>query len=138
MTRNGHRIHLFGRPLKPVLLWSAITMAIVAQANLRSADRGIIGGHALILGLLGAAALALIVGAWIRGLPRLAEWGLLLVGCVWLTRTLFIWLTAGVTEQAGWYGLAAALLAFTSFAVERVDRMAGGVGSDGPRHRNRA
>lgn len=133
MTRHGTdpRPRLAGRPIRPVLLWSTLTMAIIAQANLRALDRGVDGGHAVILATVAMTALALIVGAWITRNSRMAELGLLLTGGVWLTRTLFVWLTNGPEEQAGYFSAAAAILAFTTYMIERTDRHTGEGKGDG-------
>lgn len=82
-----------GRPVKPLALAAAMTMAVIIVINVL--DRGVAGaalwGDFLAVAAGGAMA-ALSLGWWARS-QRLAEWGLLLATGVWFTRAMFGLLT---------------------------------------------
>lgn len=129
ILHGGDRPTILGIPLKPIMLWGVLSMAIVAQANLRNEDRNVQYPLSTVVGVLAAISLTICLIALIQRSHRLTQVALLMIVLVYATRTAFIWLTNGIGEQAGWFGLAVVVLAGSAYLMEKVDesvRRAGG------------
>ena len=113
-------VTLFGRPLKPVALGLTLTMVIVAQSNLRGADRGTEYPLSIILGVLAIAAAVTLAVGWVGKMQRIAEVGLLLVVGVYVTRAVFIQMTSP-WDQAVFFSMSTAIIAAGSFMLEAAE-----------------
>ena len=121
---DDRRFRIFGVPFKPVLLWGAISMAIMAQANFRNADRGLQYPLSTIVAVISLSGLVLVVASAIAKSTVLVQVALLGIFLAFTTRTVFVWMQTPF-EQAGWYGIAAMALAGGAYFVERADDMTG-------------
>lgn len=122
MTKGDLTMTFLNRPIKPVAFGLTITMLIIAQANLRMTDRGVAYPLSVVLTALATlSAVALLVG-WIGRFQRLAEYGLLLVVAVYLTRAAFIFFASG-PDQAVWFSLTTTIIAGGSYFLEASDRL---------------
>jgi hypothetical protein len=110
-------VTLFGRPLKPVALGLTLTMVIVAQSNLRGADRGTEYPLSIILGVLAIAAAVTLAVGWIGKRQRIAEVGLLLVVGVYAARAAFIQMVSPF-DQAVWFSLSTVVIAGGAYILE--------------------
>lgn len=108
---------IWGRPLKPVALGLTLTMVIVAQSNLRGADRGTEYPLSAILGVLAVAAAVTLAIGWIGKMQRIAELGLLLVVGVYAARAAFIQMVSPF-DQAVWFSLSTVVIAGGAYILE--------------------
>lgn len=114
-------IRVWGRPLKPVALGLTLTMVIVAQANLRAADRGTTPPLSYVVAAVAGAAVIALIWGWVGRSQRLAEIGLLLVVAAYATRAAFVYLSSG-PDQAVFFSLASVIIAGGSYLLEATSR----------------
>ena len=97
------RLAFLGRPLKPLIIAIAMSMATLAWFNL-VLNAGVF--HASVLGdLIGSAAgasCALLFGGWWWRSGEMERFGLLLAVGVWVTRTMFAGFTEGFMQVEVW------------------------------------
>jgi hypothetical protein len=116
------RITLFGRAVKPVAFGLTLTMLIIAQANIRMADRGVVYPLSVVLAVLAILSAVMLTVGWFGRQQRLAEYGLLMVVAVYLTRAVFVFMESG-PDQAVWFSLTTVIIAGGSYFLEASDRL---------------
>ena len=120
-TALDHRPRILGIPVKPILLWGAISMTVIAQANWRSVDRSVGFPLSLHVAITASVSLLLIAFALWKKSQSLLEAALLAMFATYAVRTTFIWLENGFEEEAGWFGVAGMALCALSYMLERFD-----------------
>ncbi len=122
MTKGDlDKMRVLGRPIKPVALGLSLTMLVVFWVNVRDTGRVTDELLAHLLTVLAGVAFVLLVAGWVWTRQRLAETGLLLAAATLFTRSMFLYLTGGITEQAVWLTLASAITAAGAYLLEKTD-----------------
>lgn len=116
-------VTVWGRPVKPVGLFLSLSALVVVVINVL--DLGILTASAWgdLVGVVMAAAAALLVAGWVTRSQRLAELGLLCAFAAWLFRFWIGGLVVGfdIDHEGVWLSLCWAGIAGGSWALERLD-----------------
>jgi hypothetical protein len=124
MTRGDlDKVQVFGRPIKPVALGTMFLMGVLTVFNVIGIGRLGNSPLSIVVALTALVSLVLLNVGWWKRSQLCAELGLLLATGVYISRSVFLALTVGLSDPAPGLSFGAALIIGGAYLLEVNDKI---------------